>query len=110
MVCLPLDFGCMLNEWLAPAIEFLWITVQISAFVVVAALVFLISRKIYKGRYVEANALIALWAGYFAYTMAAWFAIFGAVAAIVVLLLAIFTPFGGVIVAWLITRMGGKPQ
>ena len=107
MACLPLDVICMLGEVLAPALAVLWIFIQAMAFIFGAAIVFKLSRYIYKGRYIEANLIIALWSGYVAYTIAGWFALAGAIAAIVVLLLAIFTPLGGAIGVWLLGKVGG---
>ena len=108
MVCAWWDIGCIVTEQLAPALAFLWTFIQVMAFIFGFAIVFLATRKLYSGRYVEANVLAGLWAGYVAYRLALWLAIAGAVAGIVVVLLAVFVPGGGVVLVWLQSKFGGK--
>ena len=108
MTCLPWDILCIFGEMIAPALQALWIFIQLMAYIFGAAIAYKFSRLIYKGRYVEANLIIALVSGYLCFTIASWLALAGVLAAIAVVLLAIFTPVGGIIVTWLLSKMGSK--
>ena len=106
MACVPWDVICILGEMLAPALSIIWMFIQVMAFTFGAVIVFMITRKVYKGRFIEINVLLALWAGYLAYMVAGWLALFSAVAAVVVILLAIFTPVGGLIATFVLSKVG----
>ena len=107
MICAPWDLVCNINAAIEPTLEILWLFIQISAFVFPATIIYLITRKVYSGRYFEINAIFALWAGYAGFFFAGYLAAFAALAGIAVLLLAIFTPLGGIMIAWLISKLGG---